>query len=797
MRISEHWLREWVAETGPTEQLAHRLTMAGLEVDGIEPAAPPFSGVVVARITRCEPHPDADKLRLCQVDAGQAEPQQVVCGAPNAREGLLAPLATVGGELPGGLKIKRAKLRGQASFGMLCSARELGLSEEAEGLLELPADAPVGQDLRAYLELDDHIIEVDLTPNRADCLGMMGVAREVGALLDRPVHTPDMPSERRRIDDTVDVTLDAPEACARYLGRVVRGLDPQAETPVWMRERLRRAGLRSRGPLVDVTNYVLMELGQPMHAFDLHQIRGGVHARWAQPGERLTLIGGEAIELAPDQLVIADDHRPLALAGIMGGEASSVSDDTRDILLECAWFAPTAIAGRARAHGLHTDSSHRFERGVDPAGQHRAMERATHLLLSICGGEAGPVREAVAEDHLPRRRPVRLRRQRVRLLLGTDIGGDTLIGMLERLGMKVETDGEGIWWVTPPSWRFDIEREEDLIEEVARLYGYDQLPTRRPPIPLTVGEAPEARTGLPRLRQVLVQRGYHEAISYAFVSPEAQQALDPAHQALPLANPISADLAVMRTSLWPGLIQAARHNQNRQVARIRLFETGLRFIGTADKLRQEPRIAGLALGPVHPEQWAEQQRELDFFDVKADVEALLAAGGRGPVFRFQADHHPALHPGQTARILDSDHGDRPVGWLGALHPASARELDIQGPVYLFDLDLTAVQTARLPAFRPLSRFPANRRDLALLVAEEVPAQTLVDVARAAGGETLVDIRLFDVYAGKGVPQGQKSVAMGLILQDSSRTLTDEDMDRVLGRVVERLAQEAGAVLRGE
>ncbi|WP_421621678.1 phenylalanine--tRNA ligase subunit beta [Alkalilimnicola ehrlichii] len=797
MRISEHWLREWVADTGPTEQLAHRLTMAGLEVDGVEPAAPPFTGVVVARIVRCEPHPDADKLRLCQVDAGQGEPLQVVCGAPNAREGLMAPLATVGGELPGGLTIKRAKLRGQASFGMLCSARELGLSEDAEGLMELPADAPVGRDLRDYLTLDDTVIEVDLTPNRADCLGMMGVAREVGALLAQPVHTPDIPAERARISDAARVTLDAPDGCARYLGRVVRGLDPRAETPVWMRERLRRAGLRSLGPLVDVTNYVLMELGQPMHAFDLSQVRGGIHARWGRPGETLTLIGGETIELSADQLVIADDERPLALAGIMGGEASSVGDDTTDILLECAWFAPTAIAGRARAHGLHTDSSHRFERGVDPAGQHRAMERATHLLLSICGGEAGPVQEAVAEEHLPRRHPVRLRRQRIRLVLGTEIAGDTLIGMLERLGMRVETGGEGVWWVTPPSWRFDIEREEDLIEEVARLYGYDRLPTRRPPIPLTVGQAPETLTGLPRLRQALVQRGYHEAISYSFVAAEAQQALDPEHQALALANPISADLAVMRTSLWPGLVQAARHNQNRQVQRIRLFETGLRFIGEAGDLRQEPRIAGLALGPVHPEQWAEPGRTLDFYDVKGDVEALLAAGGRAGAFRFQADHHPALHPGQTARILDSDHDHRPVGWLGALHPARARELDIQGPVFLFELDLSAVQAGHLPAFRPLSRYPANRRDLALLVADEVPAQTLVDVARAAGGEQLVDIRLFDVYAGKGVPEGRKSVAMGLILQDSSRTLTDEDMDRVLGRVVERLAQEAGAVLRGE
>ncbi|RLK50948.1 phenylalanyl-tRNA synthetase beta subunit [Alkalispirillum mobile] len=794
MLISEHWLREWVADTGPTEQLAHRLTMAGLEVDGVEPAAPAFSGVVVGRITRCEPHPDADKLRLCQVDAGQGEPLQVVCGAPNAREGLVAPLATVGGELPGGLKIKRAKLRGQASFGMLCSARELGLSEDADGLMELPEDAPVGRDLRDYLGLADNVIEVDLTPNRADCLGMIGVAREVGALLEQPVQTPDIPAVPAALEDTVEVQLDAPEACARYLGRVVRGLNPRAETPLWMRERLRRAGIRSLGPLVDVTNYVLIELGQPMHAFDLARVEGTIHARWARPGETLTLIGGETIELASDQLVIADDQQALALAGIMGGEDSSVGDDTRDILLECAWFAPAAIAGRARAHGLHTDSSHRFERGVDPAGQHRAMARASQLLLSICGGEAGPVKEAVAESHLPAREAVRLRGARVARVLGADIPGDRIIGMLERLGMRVTPEADGVWQVDPPSWRFDIAREEDLIEEVARLYGYDQLPTRRPPIPLTVGRAPEEQTSLSRLRQVLVQRGYHEAITYSFVAPETQRTLDPEHEALPLANPISADLAVMRTSLWPGLVQAARHNQNRQVQRIRLFESGLRFIGAMGHLRQEPRLAGLALGPGNPEQWGEPGRALDFYDVKGDVEALLAAGGRGAEFRFQPDRHPALHPGQTARILD---GGQPIGWLGALHPAQARELDIQGPVFLFDLDLAAVQTAALPAFRPLSRYPANRRDLALLVAHDVPAQQLVDAALGAGGEQLVDVRLFDVYAGKGVPEGQKSVAMGLILQDSSRTLTDEDMDRVLGRVVERLGQETGAVLRGE
>ncbi len=791
MKISKQWLQEQVAYDGDAQRLADLLTMAGLEVDAVEPAAPEFTNVVVAEIVGCEQHPDADRLKVCRVSVGDEE-VQIVCGAPNARQGLKAPLARVGGVLPGGLKIKKAKLRGVESMGMLCSARELGLSEDAAGLMELPADAPVGESLRDYLQLDDQVIEVDLTPNRGDCPGMLGVAREAG-VLTRSTFTPvETAAVAPTHDDQRGVRLEAADGCPRYLGRVIKNVDPKAPTPVWMQERLRRAGIRSLGILVDVTNYVMLELGQPMHAFDLAKLSGDIVVRLAKQGEQLELLNGQTVELEANTLLITDSNGPLAMAGVMGGEPSSVGDETRDIFLESAFFAPIAIAGRARQYGLHTDSSHRFERGVDPTLQRLAMERATALVLELAGGEPGPITEAVAEDQLPARPDVALRAARIERLLGVAVPDDEIVDILQRLGMDVR-EIEGGWQVGVPSYRFDVALEEDLIEEVARVWGYDRVPTRRAGARLAMAPVSEHTLSVRALREALVTRGYQEAITYSFVDPELQQVLDPETQALPLANPLSAELAVMRTSLWPGLISAVRHNLNRQHPRVRLFEVGMRFRGELETLEQDKVIGGIATGARLPEQWGAASNEgVDFFDVKGDVEALLALTGDAASFRFVAETHPALHPGQSARIY---RGDKAVGWLGAVHPALEQKLELNGRTFVFELTLADVLEARVPAFAPLSKFPSIRRDIAVVVDENVPAASVLATARDAAGELLRDALVFDVYRGKGIESGRKSLAIGLILQEPSRTLTDEDVDAVMSRVVDRLRGELGANLR--
>ncbi|HEX5515323.1 MAG TPA: phenylalanine--tRNA ligase subunit beta, partial [Gammaproteobacteria bacterium] len=771
MKISTDWLREWVPVEVSTDVLAERLTMAGLEVEGIAPAAAEFSGVIVAEIIDCEQHPDADKLRVCRVSTGK-EALQIVCGAPNARAGLKAPLAMIGAALPGGLAIRRSKLRGVESHGMLCSARELGLSEDAAGLMELPADAPVGTDLRAWLGLDDQIIEVDLTPNRSDCLSMRGVAREVGALFDLAVGEAPTTETAATISDQPAIRLEAPASCPRYLGRIVRGVDVGAASPMWLIERLRRAGIRSLGPVVDITNYVMLELGQPMHAFDLAKIDRGIVVRQARNGETLELLNGQTVTLRDDTLVIADEARPLALAGVMGGAASAVGDDTADILLESAFFAPAALAGRARQYGLHTDSSHRFERGVDYALPRQAMERATQLILEIAGGQAGPVVEALEPAALPAAPEILLRAARISRLLGVDIPAAEVEGILRRLGLGVEPVAEG-WRVRIPSFRFDLAIEVDLIEELARVWGYERIPARRPVQPATMSPEPESRVARRRLRDLLVDRGYQEAITYSFVEPKLQQLLDPEQPPLALANPISSDLSVMRTNLWPGLIGATLYNQNRQQGQVRLFEIGLRFRGELDSLVQERMIAGVATGLRLPEQWGSADTAVDFYDVKGDVEAMLALTGEPGRFRFEVARHPALHPGQSAQVWRDE---QPIGWLGALHPQLEKSLDLDGRTFVFELLLDAVTAARTPAFAPLSRFPSIRRDLAVILADDTPAEAVLQEVRQAAGELLREVFAFDVYRGKGIPEGRKSLAIGLILQDSSRTLTDEDVD---------------------
>ncbi|MFW6278304.1 MAG: phenylalanine--tRNA ligase subunit beta [Halorhodospira sp.] len=792
MRVSEQWLREWVDPSLSTNELAEALTMAGLEVDAIEPAAPAFQGMIVARIERCQPHPQAERLQVCTVDTGDTS-LEIVCGAPNARAGLHAPLACPGAELPGEVRVETTEVRGVRSAGMLCSASELGLSEEASGLMELPQELTPGTDLRAALGLDDTILELDLTPNRADCLGMLGIARDVAARTGAALADPQPEPIAAACDERLPIELHAPEDCPRYLGRVIRGVNPQAPTPLWLRERLRRAGIRSVSALVDITNYVMLERGHPLHAFDRNRLTPPISVRRAMSGETLTLLSGDAIELDDGVLVIADATGPVAFAGVMGGQATAVSDGTTDIFLEAAHFNPATIAGRARRYGLHTDSSHRYERGVDFEASRAASERATALILAICGGTPGPINEATDIEALPQRRPIELRRQRLEQLLGWSIDPAHVSGLLQRLGTEPEVTTAG-WLIQPPSWRFDMEREVDLIEEVARLYGFDNVPERPLKAPLHVANAPEQTLGDRQLRATLVERGYHEAIHYAFVDPQLQQRLEPETEALPLANPLSAELAVMRTSLWPGLLTSVQRNQHRQHERVRLLEQGRVFRGSLDELAQTPMLAGVCAGPRLPEQWDTSRRRVDFFDVKADVEALIAATGAPAAFTFEAAAHPALHPGQSARIRRDG---RSVGWLGTLHPEHADALELQGAPVLFEIELEALTQAALPCFRPISRYPSIRRDLAVIVDEDVPAGDLLAAARAAAGTYAVDGWLFDVYRGKGIPEERKSVAMGLILQDYYRTLTDHDVDEVMAGVVARLQEQFGASLRGE
>ncbi len=791
MKFSEQWLRSWVSPQVSRDELVARLSMAGLEVDSVTPVAGAFSGVVVGEVLSTEQHPDADKLRVCQVSNG-SETLQVVCGAPNVRPGLKIPFAMIGAELPGDFKIKKAKLRGVESNGMLCSASELQISDDYDGLMELADDAPVGQDIRAYLGLDDVIIELGLTPNRGDCLSLSGLAREVGALYAAPVTRPQIAAVAPAHDEVRPVEVTAPAACPRYLGRVIRNVDLSRPTPLWMVERLRRSEVRSIDAAVDITNYVMLELGQPMHAFDLAEINGGIRVRMAEEGEKLVLLDGQEVSLRADTLVIADHTRALAIAGVMGGEHSGVSDKTRDLFLEAAFFDTIAVAGKARSYGLHTDSSHRFERGVDFQLAREAMERATGLLLEIVGGEAGPIIEAVSQESLPSVAPVTLRAERITQMLGMEMDAAEIERLLTALDLKVTADGAGQWRVDVPSHRFDISLEVDLIEELGRLYGYNRLPVRYPQARLAPRARAEGAIELPALRRLLVARGYHEAITYSFIDPKLFELFNPGVKPLMLANPISADMAAMRSSLWPGLVSALQHNLNRQQSRVRLFESGLRFVGQLEGLKQEPMLAGVLCGSRLPVGWANGRDAVDFYDAKADVEAILGAAGDLGAFSFVPGEHPALHPGQTARI---EREGRLVGFLGALHPELAKALDLDQPVYMFELVLAEVMQGKLPKFSELSRFPEVRRDLALLVDRDVAAESVLATIREAAGEWLTDLRLFDVYHGKGIDPLRKSLAVGLTWQHPSRTLTDDEVNNTTQNIVTSLEDRFNATLR--
>lgn len=790
MKFSETWLRQWVNPTLDAEALIHQITMAGLEVDGSEPAAEHFSGVVVGEILSAEPHPNADKLQVCQVTDGQ-ETQTVVCGAPNARAGLKVAFARVGAVLPGDFQIKKARLRDVESAGMLCSDRELGLSDDHSGISELPESAPVGEDLRQFLSLNDRIIDVDLTPNRADCLSIRGLAREVGVLNDLPISAPEIEPVTPQIDDTFAVTLDAPEACPRYLGRIIRDIDPTASTPVWMQERLRRSGVRCIDPVVDVTNYVMLELGQPMHGFDLSRLSGGIHVRWARDQEELILLDEQTITLRPDTLVIADEAEPLAVAGIMGGEGSGINDQTADIFLECAFFAPLHLAGKARSYGLHTDSSHRFERGVDHALQHQAMERATALLMDIVGGKPGPVNEAVAPDHLPVPGTVSVSRQDIASLLGADIEADKITQIFTGLGFTPEVSGEQ-WVCHVPSYRFDITIPADLIEEVARIHGYNNLPVSAPVARMQIAALPEQIESERLIKRRLLALGYQEAVTYSFVDAKTQQLVEPELAPLALANPISEELAVMRTSLATGLLNALRYNLNRQQERVRLFEVGLVFRGQLDDLAQEKRIGGVLYGARLDNGWLGRDN-VDFYDLKGDVEALLALTGQKSV-RFEPLTDSALlHPGQAATVMLDG---KPAGHLGRLHPRLAEALDLRKPVYLFELAMADVGVRTLPSFSPLSRFPVSHRDVAVVVSSDITAQALQDAALSAGGEWMNQVRVFDVYEGENIGAGKRSVALQLSWQHPERTLQDEEVAGFMNDVIAQLQSSCNAVLRG-
>ena len=791
MLVNEAWLREWVNPAVDTDTLVKQLTMAGLEVDGVEPAAPVFSGVVVGQVESCEPHPDADKLRVCQVSNG-SQTAQVVCGASNVRPGLKIPFAQVGAKLPGDFKIKKAKLRGVESNGMLCGASELGLEDLIDGLMELPDDAPVGTDFREYLQLDDAVIEVDLTPNRADCLSVRGIARELGVMNQCPLTEVAISQVTPAIDDTLTITLADSDACPRYLGRVIKGVNVKADTPLWMVERLRRAGLRTIDPIVDVTNYVLLELGQPLHAFDLARLSGGITVRKAKADETLVTLDEQTLTLRDDTLVIADDTAALAVAGVMGGKPSAVTEQTQDIFLECAFFAPLAIAGKARSYGLHTDSSHRFERGVDPQLQQDAIERATALILEIAGGQPGPVCEAVEDAKLPRQAEIALRAERIEGLLGMALPAEQVEDILGRLGMAITPAASGdAWTVLAPSWRFDMAIEPDLIEELARIYGYEKLPSRVPagsPSGDTVGENVVA---VRRLADTLIDRGYLEAITYTFVEPGLLKQVEPRVEPLPLLNPISADLGVMRTTLLAGLFSTARHNLNRQADRLRLFETGLRFMPQAQgELEQTPMIAGLVYGSAQPQHW-EGKRAADFFDLKGDVEALLSLSDAS-AFSFTAGEHPALHPGQTAAL---SRGGEVVGYLGRIHPRLAADLDLPANLYAFELALAPLQQGILPHFAGVSDQPRMRRDLAFVVDAGVPAGDLVAAVRDTCDERLTDVRIFDIYQGDSIGENRKSLALGLTFQDRSRTLKDQEVNDLVEAVVSQVKQQFNATLR--
>ncbi len=791
MKIAESWLREWVNPELDTEALGHQLTMLGHEVDEMTIEGEGLDGVVVAEVVEFGKHPDADRLSVCKVSTGEGDLIDIVCGAQNLFQGMKSPLATPGVTLPNGIKLRKSKIRGVVSNGMLCSAVELGLGDESDGIISLPADAPVGTTLADYLSLPDAVFDLDLTPNRGDCFSVFGIARDVAALTGAELRNADVDGVAATIDDRLPVELLEPAGCPVFAGRVIRGIDAQARSPLWMVERLRRAGLREIHPVVDITNYVMLELGQPLHSYDLGLVEGAIRPRLADKGEKVTLLDGKEVEVNDDTLVITDDSGVIGLAGIMGGLSTAVSDKTVDVFFEAAFWPQDFMAGRARCYGLHTDASMRFERGVDPTGQARAVERATELLLGISGGAAGPTVLTTADEHIPQGKKIRLRRSRIAQLLGVEIADEIVSDILVRLGIGVRNVDDG-WDVIAPLHRFDIRIEADLIEEVARIHGYDSIPETTAVAETPLATATETCIDFEIVATTLVARDYQEVLTYSFIDAEADRLVSGIESRLELSNPISSEMSVMRASLWPGMLEAAARNAARQQDRIRLFELGKSFHGTLENHDEVVRIAGLASGPVLAEQWGSKEQPADFFDLKSDVAALLRLAGPAEEISYEAIVHPALQPGQAAKIFRNGEA---IGVVGKLHPQVAKHFALKRSIFLFELNSERALASQAPVAKTVSKFPTIRRDISFFVDEKITSAELVKAAASAAPDLIRSVRIFDVYTGQGVEIGLKSVAMGLILQETSRTLTDEDGDAAQAAAVQKLQQKFAAELR--
>jgi phenylalanyl-tRNA synthetase beta chain len=790
MKFSTQWLHEWVSPDLTVNQIAECFTMAGLELESLMPVAKEFTHVVVGEIVACEQHPNADRLRVCQVDVGQSQPLSIVCGGANARAGIKVCVAMIGAELPGDFKIKPAKLRGVDSAGMLCSEVELGLAETSEGIMELPEDAPIGISVREYLQLDDYMMELSLTANRGDCLSIKGLARELSALTGAQLHIPQFAKAKVQSDDKIKVEIKEPSACPRYAARVIKNIDPQAKTPLWMVERLKRSGIRANSLVVDVTNYVLLALGQPMHAFDLDKLQGGLHIRNAKEGENLTLLNGTDVKLKASTLIIADDNGPAAIAGVMGGLSTSVTETTRNVVLESAFFAPQKLAGTARSYGLHTDGGHRFERGVDPYINHEALEYASELIERIAGGQAGPIIEAINEHELPKPTLITVHEDKIEKILGEKIAINEVKPIMQRLGFDIESQTQNAITVKAPSHRFDIAIEVDLIEEIARIKGYASFPAETPCMVIKADKKPEYHLSPKIFKSVLTDRGYNEAITYSFIDPKLH-ALFFKEEAYPLQNPISSDLSVMRTSAIPGLVQALAYNVARQQSYIRFFEFGKSFKLNQGQVKEEVKLSGLAYGKLLSEHW-DNKEKADFFDVKSDLEALLTLTGKTYEF-LPATGSIYLHPGKSALIKLNG---APIGFIGVLHPSLAKHFDLSFEAIVFELDYEALMDKKVIAYEPISKFPSIKRDIAVEVSENTMAQSLCNTIKEVAGAWLKEVNVFDVYQGDKIAKGKKSMALGVILQKDDSTLTDEEVNSIMTKIIDSLQLVYEAQLRG-
>ena len=787
MNISTRWIREWANPDVSDSELSEKLTMAGLEVDRIAPVAPAFEGLVVGHVVNCEKHPNADKLSLCEIDIGEASNLQIICGAPNVRKDLKVVVATVGSVLPSSLKIKRAKLRGVESNGMLCSESEIGLSESHEGIIELDESSILGENIRSVLDLDDQIIELDITPNRGDCFSVLGVAREVCVNYNLS-----MPSINYKADQKGNTSFNSkvtnPNECAKYLTRVIEGVNNSAETPKWMAQKLLRASQQLHSPIVDITNYVLLELGQPMHAFDLKTISGGIEVRSANKDEKLELLNGQTVALTEKTLVIADENSAIAIAGVMGGMKTATLPHSSEILLESAFFDQIAIAGIARSYGLHTEASLRFERGVDFNITRQALERATELVLEICGGKASKINECVDSKSLPALDPIEISNDKISKVLGFDLEPSWIESKFKFLEFDFTANSDKSWTIKPPSFRFDIRIAADIIEELARLYGYDKIPVQRLSVDANISTSSQAKIGSNEFSNSLVNRGYKEVITYSFISHEMHELVDPNAAKILLKNPISDDMAVMRSSLWPGLIQTAKSNIRRGHHNARFFELGQCFSGTsvADQVQ---KIAGIICGNRYDSQWSENEREVDFFDAKSDVQALLFHSKSE--YAFEAADHPALQMGQSAKIMK---GSELIGWIGALSPKLQKALSMPNS-FLFEIDQKSIDQGEISCYEPFSSFQASQRDIAVVVSKEITADQLINSIRSLKQDDLVDVNLFDVYEGEHIDKGSKSIALNLTYQSIEITLTDEQLAEKVSKIVAHLESKFSAKLR--